>query len=139
MNSSHRSSNITIAPIDPEDDRVGRVVVDAAYAVHRNLGPGLLESIYEACFCYELQKRGIAFQHQVTLPIRYDGATLTEGVRLDVLVAGRVICELKAVEEMKPLYEAQLLTYLKLTGRRLGYLINFNVPLIKHGIKRMAL
>ncbi len=135
MNSSYKPLH-AITPVDAEDDRIGKAIVDAAYTVHRNLGPGLLESIYEACFCYELQKRGLAIQRQVSMPIHYDGVTLTEGVRLDVLVEQRVICELKAVEEMNPLYEAQLLSYLKLTGKRLGYLINFNVPLIKQGIKR---
>lgn len=139
MNSWGKASQAAIAPIDPEDDRIGKGVVDAAFAVHRNLGPGLLESIYETCFCYELQKRGLAYRRQAAEPIHYDGMNLAEGVRLDVLVEDRVICELKAVEEMKPLYEAQLLSYLKLTRKRLGYLINFNVPLIKDGIKRMAL
>jgi GxxExxY protein len=139
MDTTLKSSHSFIAPIDPEDDRMGRAVVDAAYTVHRNLGPGLLESIYETCFCYELGKRGIAHQRQAIVPVCYDGVALSESLRLDVLVSGRVVCELKAVEEMKPLYEAQLLTYLKLSGRRLGFLINFNVPLIKQGIKRMAL
>jgi GxxExxY protein len=120
-------------------DRMAQAIVDSAFAAHSNLGPGLLESIYETCFCYELAKRGIPFQRQKSVPIRYDGLVFDEGLRLDVLVDDAVICELKAVETMHPVYTAQLLTYLKLTGKRLGFLINFNVPIIKYGIKRLIL
>ena len=125
------------APLSAEEERIGKIIVDAAIAVHRFLGPGLLESVYEVCFCHELAKRGLALRRQVMVPILYDGITFEEGLRLDVLVEDRVICELKAVAVMNPVYEAQLLSQLKLTGNRLGYLINFNVPLIKNGIKRM--
>jgi GxxExxY protein len=125
------------APLSAEEERIGKIIVDAAIAVHRFLGPGLLESIYEVCFCHELTKRGPALRRQVIVPILYDGITFEEGLRLDVLVENRVICELKAVAVMNPVYEAQLLSQLKLTGNRLGYLINFNVPLIKNGIKRI--
>ena len=123
------------APLSAEEERIGKIIVDAAVAVHRFLGPGLLENVYEVCFCHELTKRGLALRRQVIVPILYDGITFEEGLRLDVLVEDRVICELKAV--MNPVYEAQLLSQLKLTGNRLGYLINFNVPLIKNGIKRI--
>lgn len=126
-------------PIAEEDERLAAAVVDAALKVHKSLGPGLLESVYEACLCHELAQRGIPFQSQVALPVVYEGVRLEAGLRLDLLVANRVIVELKAVDVMQPLYEAQLLTYLKLSGLRLGLLINFNVPRIKHGIKRMVL
>ena len=125
------------APLSAEEERIGKIIVDAAIAVHRFLGPGLLESVYEVCFCHELAKRGLALRRQVMVPILYDGIIFEEGLRLDVLVEDRVICELKAVAVMNPVYEAQLLSQLKLTGNRLGYLINFNVPLIKNGIKRV--
>jgi GxxExxY protein len=125
------------APLSAEEERIGKIIVDAAIAVHRFLGPGLLESVYEVCFCHELAKRGLALRRQVMVPILYDGITFEEGLRLDVLVEDRVICELKAVAVMNPVYEAQLLSRLKLTGNRLGYLINFTVPLIKNGIKRV--
>jgi GxxExxY protein len=126
-------------PIPEATERVAKQVVDAAFAVHKNLGPGLLESVYEVCLCHELKKRGVPFRAQVALPVVYDGLRLDAGLRLDVLAGDSVIVELKAVEKHSPLFEAQLLTYLKLTGYRLGLLINFNVPLIKDGIKRIVL
>jgi GxxExxY protein len=127
------------APISDKEERIAKAVVDAAYTVHSILGPGLLENVYEVCFCHELSKRGLAYRRQVAVPIVYDGITFDEGLRLDVLVEEMVICELKAVEVMQPVFTAQLLTQLKLTGKRLGFLINFNVPLIKQGIKRVVL
>ncbi len=127
------------APTSSEEERIARAIVDAAYAVHSALGPGLLENVYEACFCHELGKQGLSYRRQVVVPIVYDGIRFDEGLRLDVLVEDLVICELKAVETMHPVFTAQLLTQLKLTGKRLGFLINFNVPLIKHGIKRVIL
>jgi GxxExxY protein len=125
-------------PIPPEVESVAAAVIDAALQVHRNLGPGLLESVYEACLCHELAKRNIPFQRQGAWPINYDGVRLDVGLRLDLIVDDCVIVDLKAVEQMNPLFEAQLLTYLKLTGKRLGLLINFNVPLLKDGIKRLV-
>ncbi|NQT64813.1 MAG: GxxExxY protein [FCB group bacterium] len=125
--------------ISKETERIAALIVDAAYSVHKQLGPGLLEKIYETCFCYELKKRGLNFQKQVIVPIVYDGITLDDSFRIDVLVENEIICELKAVNEMNPVFNAQILTYLKLTGKRLGFLINFNVPLIKNGIKRIIL
>jgi GxxExxY protein len=127
------------APISEEEERIAKAIVDAAYTIHSTLGPGLLENIYEACFCHELNKRGLAHRRQVIVPIIYDGIRFDEGLRLDVLVEDLIICELKAVEKMNPVYQAQLLTQLKLTEKRLGFLINFNVPLIKYGIKRIVL
>jgi GxxExxY protein len=120
-------------------EAVAGQIVDAAFCVHKELGPGLLEKIYESCFCYELEKRQISHQRQVDIPVRYDGVVLDEDLRLDVLVEDMIVCEIKAVEKMNPLYEAQLLSYMKLTGKHLGFLINFNVPVIKNGIKRMIL
>jgi GxxExxY protein len=114
-------------------------IVDAAYTVHKALGPGLLEKIYEVCFCHELTKRDISYQRQVVVPVEYDGIIFDEGLRLDVLVEDVIICEIKAVDKMNPVWEAQLLSYLKLTGKRIGFLINFNIPIIKNGIKRIIL
>jgi GxxExxY protein len=127
------------APISDEEERIATAIVDAAYAVHSNLGPGLLENIYEVCFCHELKQRGLSYRRQVVVPIVYDGITFDEGLRLDVLAEELVICELKAVETMNPVFMAQILSQLKLTGKRLGFLINFNVPKIKDGIKRVVL
>ncbi len=121
------------------EEAIAKKIVDAAYTVHKTLGPGLLEKIYEVCFCHELAKRGLKYLRQVDLPIIYDGMTFDEGLRLDVLVENIIICELKAVDEVNPVWKAQLLSHLKLTGKQLGFLINFNVPLIKNGIHRMVL
>jgi GxxExxY protein len=113
-------------------------VVDAAMKVHSALGPGLLENAYEACLRYELEKRGVRVKAQVGLPVVYDGKQIDLGYRLDLLVEDAVIVELKAVEKIAPIHEAQLLSYLKLSGKKLGLLINFNVLHLKDGIKRMA-
>lgn len=126
------------APLSEKEERIGKAVLEAAFAVHSNLGPGLLESVYEVCLCHELRKHGFVCQRQVPVPIVYDGVKFDEALRLDVLVEDAVICELKASETDNALFLAQLLTQLKLTGKRLGYVINFNVPLIKHGIKRVV-
>jgi len=127
------------APVSPELDRLAKEVVDAAFKVHSALGPGLLESVYEICLAHELKKRGLESQTQLAFPISYDGLQLDSGLRVDLLVEGELVVELKAVETMLPLFEAQLLTYLKLANKRLGLLINFNVPKIKDGIKRIIL
>jgi GxxExxY protein len=121
------------------EEFLGREIVDAAYKVHKQLGPGLLEKIYEACFCYELDKRGIPNKRQIDLPIYYDGQVFDEGLRLDVFVDELIVCELKARELINPLWPAQLISHLKLTKCKLGFLINFNVPLIKNGIKRFII
>ena len=112
-------------PFDVE--LIGKKIVDSAYTVHKELGPGLLEKVYETCFCHELTKRGLSYQRQKNIPIVYDGITFEEGLRLDVLVEDLIICELKAVEIVNPVWDAQILSHLKLTGKRLGFLINFNV------------
>lgn len=126
-------------PLSDEEERIARGIVDAAFTVHKTLGPGLLERVYEVCFCHELDKRGLSFQRQVVVPIVYDGIAFDEGFRIDVLVEDVVICELKAVETMTPVHRAQVLSYLRLTERRLGFLINFNAALIKDGIQRLIL
>jgi GxxExxY protein len=126
-------------PLSKREESIAGKIVDAAYTVHKKLGPGLLEKVYEVCFCHELSKRGLKFKRQVDIPIVYDGMTFDEGLRLDVLVEKLIICELKAVDQMNSLWEAQVISHLKLTGKRLGFLINFNVPLIKDGIKRIIL
>ncbi len=115
-----------------------RKVIGAAIEIHKNLGPGLLESAYEACLCHELELQELPFERQRQLPIHYKGLNLDCGYRLDIVVENRLILELKSCESLLPIHEAQLLTYLKLTGIKVGLLINFNVPVLKNGIKRMA-
>ena len=115
---------------------LAHIVVDAGLSVHRALGPGLLESVYEHCMAYELQSRGLMVRRQVPLPIIYKGARLDAGYRLDLVVEGAIILEIKSVEASSRHYEAQILTYLKLSALRLGFLMNFNVPLFKQGLRR---
>jgi len=125
--------------VTEEEDRIGREIVNAAFLVHKELGPGLLEKVYEVCFCHILKQKGFDIRRQIDIPIVFHGIVFEEGLRLDVMVNDLVICELKALENVNPVWEAQLLSHLKLTNKRLGYLINFNVPLIKYGIKRMVI
>jgi GxxExxY protein len=124
--------------VDPDIEKVGKAVLDAAYKVHTALGPGLLESVYETTLTYELRKSGLTVATQLPVPIVYDEQKLDAGFRLDVLVENCVIVELKSVENMNPVYEAQIMTYLRLSGKRLGYLMNFNVKHLKDGIKRFV-
>jgi len=126
-------------PIPVETERIGKLVLDAAFKVHTALGPGLLESVYETTHAYEVRKSGLTVATQVTLPILYDGQKLESGLRLDMLVENCVIAELKSVETMNPVYDAQIMTYLRLSGVRLGFLINFNVKHLKDGIKRFVM
>ena len=120
----------------PDHDPTARQIVDAAFAVHTGLGPGLLESVYEQCLVCELEARAVPFERQVVRPVRYRDRRIDAGFRMDLVVGGLVVVEIKAVERTLPVHEAQLATYLKLSGYQLGLLINFNVVLIKHGIKR---
>lgn len=120
-------------------EEIAKDVVDAAFSVHSELGPGLLESAYEACLKHELEHRGRKVLTQLPQPVNYRGLQLDVGYRIDLLVDDRLIVELKTVEQLLPIHHAQLLTYLKLSRQTLGLLINFNVPLIKHGIKRVVL
>jgi GxxExxY protein len=126
-------------PIPLEVEDVGKKILDTAYTVHSALGPGLLESVYEACTAYEARNRGVNVETQVAIPVKYQTVFIETGLRLDLWAEKSVIVEFKSAEIMHPLYEAQLLTYLKITGCRLGYLINFNVKHLKDGIKRMVL
>jgi len=118
------------------NDLTGKVI-GAAIEVHKSLGPGLLESAYEECLCREFELRKIPYERQKELPIEYKGVKLDCGYRLDIVVASQLILELKACRSLEPIHEAQLLTYLKLTGIKIGLLINFNVPVLKAGIKRI--
>jgi GxxExxY protein len=114
-------------------------IIGAAIEVHKILGPGLLESIYEDCLCHEFKTRGISFERQKQVDINYKDLKISSGYRIDLIVEGDVIVELKAAREMHPLFEPQLLTYLKIMDCKKGLLINFNVPILKDGIKRMVL
>ncbi|MEO6053128.1 MAG: GxxExxY protein [Chthoniobacterales bacterium] len=120
-------------------EKVTGEILGACIAIHKELGPGLLESAYEECLCYELSKRGIGFQRQIPVPVVYGEVTLDCGYRLDLVVDESIIVELKTVETLLPIHEAQLLTYLKLTKLTLGLLINFHVPILKQGVKRIVL
>ncbi len=117
-------------------ERIATEIVDAAMLVHRELGPGLLESVYHQCLRHELQTRGLTLCSEVEIPVLFKGLRLDGGFRADLIVAEQVLIELKAVEAILPVHQAQIITYLKLTGLPLGFLINFNVPLLKHGLHR---
>ncbi|MGR3302579.1 MAG: GxxExxY protein [Candidatus Scalindua sp.] len=121
-----------------EEDELSKEIIGAAIEVHRHLGPGLLESAYEECLCKELEIREVAFVRQKPLPVVYKGIALDCGYKLDIVVEGKVILELKSVNKFESIHEAQLLTYLKLSDLKLGILINFNVPVLKEGIKRIV-
>jgi GxxExxY protein len=121
-----------------DENAVAKIVVDAAFHIHKRLGPGLLENVYETILVHELEKRGLAVQRQLTLPVAYESLTIKNGYRVDLLVNNLVVVELKSVMEMHPVYNQQLRTYLKLSGKRLGLLINFNEVLVKDGITRIA-
>lgn len=122
-----------------EEENLYKEIIDSAFQVHSKLGPGLLERIYEVCFCHELSKKNIKFSTQVIIPVKYDGIVFEDGFKIDVLVEEKIICELKAVNEHKPVFDAQILSYMKLSKKHLGLLINFNVPLIKNGMKRFII
>lgn len=128
-----------VEKLSEEEELIGKAIVHAAYKVHAVLGPGLLEKVYEACLVYEIRKAGFAATRQVDIPIHYDGIDFDEGLRLDILVEECVITEVKAVDQVNPVWQAQVLSHLKLTNLRLGYLINFNVAQIKEGIRRIIL
>lgn len=125
------------API--ENDPLTERIIGFAIEVHRHLGPGLLESAYEECLCYELSENGIAFRRQVPLPVVYKAVRLDCGYRIDVVVENRVILELKSAERLMPIHDAQVLTYMRLSGIRTGLLLNFNTPVLKDGIRQLML
>jgi GxxExxY protein len=131
--------NKHIEPIPKHVNDVATTILDAAFEVHKILGPGLLESVYEACLIYELREKGLTVENQITIPVHYKDVDLKTDLRLDIIVDNTVIVEVKAIDELVPIHEAQILTYLKLTGHRIGYLINFNSYHLKDGIKRLAL
>ena len=131
--------NNTFNSIPSKISAIGTRILDSAIKVHKALGPGLLESVYEECMAYELGRRNLSVERQMSVPIQYDGNTLKTPLQQDLLIHKSVIVELKSVEKMNPIFESQLMTYLRLSGLRLGYLINFNVPLVKNGIKRMVM
>ncbi|WP_396151381.1 GxxExxY protein [Flavobacterium sp.] len=131
-----RGKEVTKIMITDEEERIAKIIVNSAYQVHKKLGPGLLEKIYESCLAYELEKAGLKVKRQVDLPIIYDELYFDEGLRLDLYVEESIIIEIKAVDIVNPIWKAQLISHLKLTQNQLGFLINFNVPLIKEGIKR---
>lgn len=120
------------------ENQIGRIIVDCAFKIHKQLGPGLLESTYEECLKYELLTAGLMVEQQKALPVIYKGVKLDCGYRIDLHVENTVIVEIKSVKGLDDVHLAQIITYLKLSGNRLGYLINFNVKLIKHGIKRVV-
>ena len=125
--------------LSAEEERIGALVIEAAITVHRELGAGLLEHVYEVCLCHELTKRGVRWQRQVKMPIAYDTLIIEDAYRLDILVEDMVIIEVKAVNEITDVHVSQCLTYLRFTKKRLGYILNFNVTLMKRGIKRLVL
>lgn len=124
--------------MEPELENIGRTIVDGAFKVHKALGPGLLEKVYEICLAHELRKAGLKVQRQLDIPIVYDGIEFAEGLRLDLFVEEKVIVEIKAIEIVNPVWQAQIISHLKLMDKKLGYLINFNVPVIKEGIRRFV-
>lgn len=128
-----------LEPIPEAVDRIATQIVDACFHLHSRLGPGLLESVYETCLAHELTKRGLRVERQVPIPIIYDDLRIEAGFKIDLLIEGCIILEIKAATEDHPVFKAQLLTYMKLSGIRLGFLINFNKKLIKDGIQRVAL
>ena len=121
-----------------EIEHIAKVVVNSAFKVHKELGPGLLEKVYEICLAHEIQKARVSVMRQIDIPVIYDGITFNEGLRLDLLAGDKVIVEIKAIETVNPVWQAQVISHLQLTGKPLGFLINFNVPLIKDGIQRFA-
>ena len=120
-------------------NRTTEAIIGAAIEVHKHIGPGLLESAYEECLCHELNLRNISFQRQVPLPVVYKGVNLNCGYRIDLLVKNEVVVELKAIENILPIHEAQALTYMRLGGWKVGLIINFNVPIVVKGVKRLVL
>lgn len=133
--SDHQGEHL---PIPCETEKAAKAVLDAAFTIHSNLGPGLLESVYETCLALELRKKGFDVQVQITLPVIYEDIRIETGYRLDLLVDNRVIVEIKSVEQLQPVHHSQILTYLKLSGHRLGFLLNFNVRHLRDGIQRFV-
>lgn len=122
--------------ISERTEEIAKIIIHSAFKVHKELGPGLLEKIYEICLAHEIAKAGLGVKRQIDIPIVYDSIVFSEGLRLDLLIEDCIIVEVKAVEQVNAVWEAQIISHLRLTNKDLGFLINFNVPLIKSGIKR---
>jgi len=135
---TQRSKDVVDRTATWDENRIAKEIVDASFAVHTGLGPGLLESVYETALAYELENRGLAARRQVSVPVFYKGVRLEDGFRADLIVNDKVIVELKSVEKTAPVHKKQLITYLRLADKRLGLLINFGAPLIKDGITRLV-
>jgi GxxExxY protein len=135
---SAEGAEVTSVPRVSRLNQLTEQIIGAAIEVHRNTGPGLMESVYEECLCYELSQLGLAFQRQVQLPIAYKGIKLDCGFKMDLLVDDSVVLELKTVDQLLPVHSAQLLTYLKLSGKKVGLLINFNEPILTKGLRRLV-
>ncbi len=138
MPQSHKDRSVLMCNLIESLNEITEKIIGCAIKVHRNLGPGLLESIYENALCFELNQINVKYEKQLKIPIVYKGLSLGE-YRLDILVENEIIVEIKAVNRYDPVFEAQMLTYLKVTGKKLGLLMNFNVPVLKNGIKRIIL
>jgi GxxExxY protein len=136
---THSSTEKTHEPLSAREIWLAAQIVDIAIQIHKLLGPGLLESVYEKVFCHFLQKRGIPFRKQVMVEIIVDGLVIDEGLRIDIIIDDLIIIELKAQDVPHPVWDAQVLSYLRLTSKRLGYILNFHVPLMKNGIKRLII
>ena len=126
-------------PIDEETENIASKVIESAFRVHRELGPGLLESVYETCMCFELREAGVRYERQTAVEVVYRGTRFPEAFRIDILIEGRIVIEVKAVDQIHPIHEAQLLTYMKLAKCRLGFILNLNVAKLKDGICRRVL
>lgn len=137
MNDYHTTR--TYKPLSARENWLAEKIIDIAVNIHKALGPGLLEGVYEKCFCYELEKREIPYERQKKVKIVYDGLVIDDGLRIDILVDSLVVVELKSQEYYHPVWEAQVLSYLRLNANKLGYVLNFNVPVMKEGIKRMII
>jgi GxxExxY protein len=135
---SAEGAEVTSAPQVSRFNQLTEQIIGAAIEVHRNTGPGLMESVYEECLCYELSRLGLAFQRQLRLPISYKGIKLDCGYKMDLLVEDSIVLELKTVDQLLPIHSAQLLTYLKLSGKKVGLLLNFNEPILTKGLKRLV-
>lgn len=133
------NADVYYKPLTERERWLATQIIDIAISIHKALGPGLLESIYDKCFCYELTKRKIKFQRQKVVQLMYDELVIDEGLRIDILVDDLIVVELKAQEYYHPVWQAQVLSYLKLSNKRLGYILNFNVPVMKYGISRLIL
>lgn len=121
-----------------ELDRLSKIILESCIAVHKEMGPGLVESIYELCLLHELERRGVKAKSQISIPLNYKGITLSKDFRIDILVENEIILEIKSVESLLPVHEAQIISYLKLANKRLGFLINFNVALMKQGFSALC-